>query len=177
MNWDLCNITMDEIVNKVAESGLITIDLEKMIPEGPRAEIDLKDLLFQGLVLREKDFRNYIKESDWDAYNGRFVNVTCSADAIVPNWAYMLIASKLSGIAKRVVFGSKSELESRLVLEQIDALDCSLYEGERVIIKGCSDQVISEEAYLNLTMRLTPHVNSLMFGEPCSAVPVYKKRK
>ena len=177
MNWDLCNITMDEIVNKVAESGLMTIDLEKMIPEGPRAEIDLKDLLFQGMVLREKDFRNYIKETDWDSYAGHYVNVRCSADAIVPNWAYMLIASKLSGIANQVVFGDKSELESRLVLKQIEALDYSSYHDERVIIKGCSDTVISEEAYLNLTMKLTPHVKSLMFGEPCSAVPVYKKRK
>jgi hypothetical protein len=167
---------MNEIVNKVAESGLITIDLEKMIPEGPRAEIDLKELLFQGLVLREKDFRQYIKETDWDAYAGHFVNVRCSADAIVPNWAYMLIASKLSGIANEVVFGDRMQLESRLVLKQIKALDCSLYNDERVIIKGCSDKMISEEAYLNLTMRLTPHVKSLMFGEPCSAVPVYKKR-
>jgi hypothetical protein len=167
---------MEEIVNRVAESGIKTIDLEKLKPAGSRSEIDLKDLLFQELVLRENDFRQFIKDTDWTIYSDHFVNVTCSADAIIPNWAYMLIASNLSGLAKRVVFGDKKDLEKQLLLNVIDNMDLSVYKDERVIIKGCSDEAIAEEAYLNLTLKLTPVVKSLMFGEPCSAVPVYKKK-
>lgn len=167
---------MEEIVNRVAESGIKTIDLEKLKPSGIRSEIDLKDLLFQELVLRENDFRQFIKDTDWSRYRDHFVNVSCSADAIIPNWAYMLIASNLSAVAKKVVFGNKKDLEKQLLLNVIDNLDLSLYTDERVIIKGCSDEAIAEEAYLNLTLRLTPVVKSLMFGEPCSAVPVYKKK-
>jgi hypothetical protein len=167
---------MEEIVNRVADSGIKTIDLEKLKPSGLRSEIDLKKNLFQELVLRESEFRNYIKETDWSLYSDQFVNVTCSADAIVPNWAYMLIASKLSGIAKKVVFGDRKELEKQLLLIEIDSIDLTQYTDERVIIKGCSDEAIAEDAYLNLTLKLTPVVKSLMFGEPCSAVPVYKKR-
>lgn len=168
---------MAEIINRVAESGIITIDLETLFPSGKRVELDLKELLFQGLVLRESEFRQFIKDNNWESFRDCFVNVTCSADAIIPNWAYMLIASKLSPIAKKVVFGSKNELESNLLLEVIDGLNLDEYSDERVIIKGCSDKAISEEAYLNLTLRLTPVVRSLMFGEPCSAVPVFKKGK
>jgi hypothetical protein len=168
---------MEEIINRVADSGIKTIDLEKLIPTGMRSEIDIKELLFQGLVLREKEFRQFIKDRDWETYRDHFVNVTCSADAIVPNWAYMLIATQLSSIAARVIFGDKNALETQLLLDEIEALDLSEYKDERVIIKGCSDKAIAEKAYLNLTLRLTPVVNSLMFGEPCSAVPVYKKKK
>lgn len=168
---------MEEIINRVAESGIKTINLEQLIPNGERSEIDLKDLLFQGLVLRENDFRGFINDTDWGKYSGHFVNVCCSADAIVPNWAYMLIASRLSGVAKKVVFGDKGNLESQLLLDEIAQLNLNDYTDERVIIKGCSDKAIAEEAYLNLTLRLTPVVKSLMFGEPCSAVPVYKKKK
>ena len=167
---------MEEIINRVADSGIKTIDIEKLKPSGVRSEIDIKKLLFQELVLRESDFRQYIKENDWSSFSDQFVNVTCSADAIIPNWAYMLIASKLSGIAKKVVFGDRKELEKQLLLNEIDSFDLSQFDNERVIIKGCSDEAISEEAYLNLTLKLTPIVKSLMFGEPCSAVPVYKKR-
>lgn len=168
---------MDEIINRVADSGIKTINLESLFPSGSRLEIDIKDLLFQGLVLRENDFRQFIKDTDWESYKDSFVNVTCSADAIVPNWAYMLIASSLSGVAKKVVFGNENELESKLLLEVIESINLDEYRDERVIIKGCSDKAISEEAYLNLTLKLTPVVKSLMFGEPCSAVPVYKKGK
>lgn len=167
---------MDEITNRVAESGLKTIDLEDFKPQGFRSEIDIKNLLFKGLVLRENEFRQFIKETDWESYKDHFVNITCSADAIVPNWAYMLIASKLSGIAKQVVFGSKKELETKLLLDAINSHDVDEYIDQRVIIKGCSDEAIAEEAYLNLTLKLTPLVKSLMFGEPCSAVPIYKKK-
>ena len=168
---------MDEIINKVSESGIINIDLEQLIPAGKRMEIDLKPLLFQELVLRENDFREYIKNTSWENYREHFVNVTCSAEAIIPNWAYMLIASKLSGIAKKVFFGSKEKLESDLLNESIEALSTDTYKDQRVIIKGCSKSFIGEEAYLNLTMKLTPVVKSLMFGEPCSSVPVYKKKR
>ena len=168
---------MDEIINRVADSGIKTIDLETLKPSGPRSEIDIKDLLFKGLVLREDEFRKFIKETDWSSYKNHFVNVYCSADAIIPNWSYMLIASKLADQAKKVIFGDKKELETRLLLEAIENLDLSEYKDERVIIKGCSDEAIAEEAYLNLTLKLTKLVRSLMFGEPCSAVPVYKKKK
>jgi hypothetical protein len=167
---------MDEIINRVAESGIKTIDPEQLIPKGIRSEIDIKKLLFQGLVLREKVFRQFIKETNWQDYKDHFVNITCSTDAIVPNWAYMLIASNLSGIATKVIFGNKKDMESKLLLEAIDMLDLSEYIDQRVIIKGCSDEAITEEAYLNLTFILTPIVKSLLFGEPCSAVPIYKNK-
>lgn len=167
---------MEEIVNRVTDSGIKTIDLEKWKPSGNRSEIDLKDLLYQGLVLRENEFRQFIKDTDWDKYKGHFVNVYCSADAIVPNWAYMLISSKLSQVADKIVFGDRNELESHLILSEISSRDLSEFEGERVIIKGCSDSVIGERAYLEITLKLTPLVKSLMFGEPCSSVPIYKKK-
>ena len=168
---------MEEIINRVAESGIKTINLENLIPQGKRSEIDLKDLLFQGFVLKENDFRTFINETQWSSYSDNFVNVVCSADAIIPNWAYMLVASRLSGVAEKVIFGDKNALESQLLLDEINKIDLNEYRDERVIIKGCSDKAIGEDAYLNLTLRLTPVVKSLMFGEPCSAVPVFKKRK
>lgn len=167
---------MDEIINRVADSGIKTIDIEKWKPKGQRSAIDLESHLFQGLVLRENEFRSFLKECDWNIYKDHFVSVYCSADAIIPNWAYMLLASNLSGIAKKVVFGNIQALETQLILDEIHSFDLSAYENERVIIKGCSDEAISEEAYLELTMRLKPIVKSLMFGEPCSAVPVYKRK-
>ena len=167
---------MDKIINRVADSGIKTIDIEKWKPEGKRSVIDLSEHLFQGLVLRENDFRSYLNETDWIKYKDHFVSVHCSADAIIPNWAYMLIASNLSGIAKKVVFGSLQDLETQLILDVINGLDLAAYENERVIIKGCSDDAIAEAAYLELTVKLTPVVKSLMFGEPCSAVPVFKRK-
>jgi hypothetical protein len=167
---------MEEIINRVAESGIKTINLENLIPAGKRSEIDLKDQLFQGLVLRENEFRQFIKDTDWPSYKDQYVNVYCSADAIIPNWTYMLIASKLAGVAKHVVFGNKKELEKQILLDTIKQINKEDYANERVIIKGCSEEAIAEEAYLNLTLLLTPVVKSLMFGEPCSAVPVYKRK-
>lgn len=167
---------MEEIVNRVSESGIKTIDLEKWRPSGQRAEIDIKDLLYEGLVLRENEFRQFLKDTDWDAYREHFVNVHCSADAIVPNWAYMLIASMLSDVATKVVFGDRNELEAQLILNEISQKNLKEFEGERVIIKGCSDSIIGEKAYLEITNRLTPIVKSLMFGEPCSSVPIFKRK-
>lgn len=167
---------MEEIVNRVSESGIKTIDLENWRPSGSRSEIDIKDLLYQGLALRENEFRQFIKDTDWSSYNGHYVNIHCSADAIIPNWSYMLIASSLSEIANKIVFGDRNELESQLILDEISKKDLKEYEGERVIIKGCSDSIIGEKAYLEVTSRLTPIVKSLMFGEPCSSVPIYRRK-
>jgi len=166
---------MGEIINRVVDSGIKTINIESWKIEGERSVIDLGDHLYKGLVLRENEFRAYLKNTDWTSYQDHFVGIYCSLDAIIPNWAYMLLTSKLSGIAKKIVLGNKEELESQMIIDQIREMDLSEYENERVIIKGCSDEVISEKAYLELTVKLTPVVRSLMFGEPCSAVPVFKR--
>jgi Protein of unknown function (DUF2480) len=166
---------MQEIVNKVAASGLITIDLEDLIPQGERILLDIKDQLWQGLALREKEYREWIKTNDWDAYKNKLIAITCSADAIVPNWAYMLVASKLEGIAKRVVFGNLEMLENILFTEIISAIDASQYQDKRIVIKGCSEKPVPTLAYVELVNKLQPVAKSIMFGEPCSTVPVFKK--
>lgn len=166
---------MDTIINKVSQSGLLTINLEEMYDDAPRKLIDIKEQLYMGLMLKEKEFREFIKANDWEIYRGSLVSVICSSDAIVPTWAYMLIANKLSGVAKEFVFGSPAELESLLYVKKIDALDLAEYEGQRVVIKGCSDKPVPVSAYVYLTAKLTPVVKSIMYGEPCSTVPVYKK--
>jgi len=166
---------METIVNKVSQSGLLTFNLEEIYDESPRKVLDIKEQLFMGLMLKEKEFREYIKTNDWEFYRGCLVSVICSADAIVPTWAYMLIANKLSGVAKFSVFGSLEELESILFVRAIDGIDFSVYEGQRVVVKGCSDKPVPVSAYVYLTEKLTPIVKSIMYGEPCSTVPVYKK--
>ena len=166
---------MEEIINKVANSGLITINLEEIYPAGNRMSIDVKDQLWQGLALREKDFREFVKSHDWDQYLNCYVSVFCSADAIVPTWAYMLVASKLSGVAKRVVFGTQQELEMVVFQELIDQLDLEPLRDGRIIVKGCSDLPVPISAYVALVERLQPVVKSIMFGEPCSTVPVFKR--
>ena len=167
---------MEEIVNKVANSGLITIDLKDWSPSGKRASLDLAPLLFQGLVLREKEFRDFVKEHDWAQYQDAYVNVYCSAEAIIPQWAFMLISAKLVGSAKEVVYGTNDELEAELILKAIEEKEVKDFIDERVIIKGCSGKVVGEKAYLAIAQKLTPHVKSLMFGEACSSVPIYKKK-
>lgn len=169
---------MSEIVNKVANSALVTLDLEDVLDkETPRLSIDLADNLFQGLVLREKDFRLFIKEQDWLIYSDAYVNVHCTADAIIPNWAYMLVASKLSGNAKNFVFGDLTVLEEEILRKNIDAINPLDYENAKLVIKGCSDLTAPEFAFFEITKKLTPVVSSIMYGEPCSTVPVYKKKK
>jgi len=165
------------IVNKVAQSGIITLDLEDLIPELEIAEIDIKDQLFQGLMLREKDFRSWIKEHNWDIYAEKLVAVHCSVDAIVPTWAYMLISSALRGVTSQVYFSAPKEVKALLVERTLGAFDISIYENKRVVIKGCGDREISNHAYVRLTEMLAPSVLSIMYGEPCSTVPVYKRRK
>lgn len=168
---------MDEIVNKVAGSGLVTIDLEEFYPEGKRVVLDIRDQLFQGLLLREKDFREYIKQEDWSKYKDTYVAVTCSADAIIPTWAYMLLASALEPFAKKVVFGTAETLETVLYDELLRGLDVQQYKDARVVIKGCGNLPVPRAAYVELTRLLRPHVKSIMYGEPCSTVPIYKQPK
>ncbi|MFI5203198.1 MAG: DUF2480 family protein [Flavobacteriales bacterium] len=166
----------DEIINKVAQSGIIQLDLSEMVMQGNRMTIDLKENLFEGVLLREKDFREFIKTNDWNKYKDALVNVTCTADAVIPSWAYMLITSALAGIAKKIVFGDRDKLETVIWNDVFDKLNTSAYTDARVVVKGCSDIPVPEAAYVALSEKLIPVVKSLMFGEPCSTVPVYKKK-
>jgi hypothetical protein len=166
----------DEIVNKVAASGLITLDLEAFLPDGPFVSFDLKDHLFMGLILKEKDFREALKATDWQAYAGKYVSIVCTADAIIPLWAYMLVTSYVQPIAKGVYAGTESEFYKQLVLKNLASLDVSKYTDQRLVIKGCGDKSIEAYAYTEITRLLLPHVKSIMYGEPCSTVPVYKKK-
>lgn len=170
-----CRVTMDVIVNKVSQSGLVTLDLEEMYDDSPKIELDIKEWLFMGLMLKEKEFRDSIKGHDWNQYSGAHVAIFCSSDAIVPTWAYMLVSNKLSGIAKSVVFGRKDEIEFKLFIQAIDRLDLESFRDQRVVIKGCSKKPVPVSAYVYLTEKLTPVVKSIMYGEPCSTVPVYKR--
>jgi hypothetical protein len=168
---------MEEVfINKVANSGIETINLETYFPVGERVSIDVKELLFMELVLKEKDFREWIKANDWTQYSEKFVAVYCSSDAIVPTWAYMLISSKLSGIAQKVVFGDLNALESALWESALNELNIDQYKDKKVVIKGCGDLPVSAAAYTNISSKLVPVVQSLMYGEPCSTVPVFKRK-
>ncbi len=165
----------EPFVNKVAESGLITIDLEKYYPAGETAVFDLKDYLFMGMILKEKDFREALKTLDWSAYANKNVALTCSADAIIPVWAWMLVVSYLQPVAKEIVMGDEKELHKKLFLDNIDAIDNSSFADQRVVIKGCGETPIADYVYMEITKKLRPVVKSIMYGEPCSTVPVYKK--
>ena len=168
---------MEEVfVNKVANSGLITLNLEDYFPAGERKFIDIKEVLFMGMVLKEKDFRDWVKNHDWLAYQNANVAIGCSADAIVPTWAYMLIASKLSGIAKEIVFGDLQALEAVLWRNALQTLDVESFRDQKMVIKGCGDLPVTAAAYAEITRLLTPLAKSIMYGEPCSTVPVYKAK-
>ena len=166
-----------EIINKVAQSGIVTIDLEKFYPEGERMLFDIKDVLFQGLILREKDFREYVKTHNWSAYAGKYVAITCSEDAVVPTWAYMLLAAHLAPFAKKTVFGSLETLETILYHEILNQLDLTGYKNARIVIKGCGHLPVPKAAYVELINLLRPLAKSIMYGEPCSTVPLYKQAK
>lgn len=166
----------DVIVNKVAQSGLITLNLEDFLPEGECVAFDLKDHLFMGLILKEKDFRDALKKIDWSMYQNKNVTVTCTADAIVPLWAYMLVTAYLQPVAKDVYVGTTEEMEKHLFLKNIAAIDASQYNDQRIVVKGCGDIAIGPFAYAELTKRLLPNVRSIMYGEPCSTVPIYKSK-
>lgn len=166
-----------EIVNKVASSGLMTFDLEKFYVNGPRVLIDLKDQLFQGMILREKDLRDFVKNHDWSFYKDKFVAVTCSEDVVIPTWAYMLITSSLQPFARKIIFGTLADLENKIFSEILSTIDWSTFEGQKVVIKGCSKVAVPLSAYVDVTNYLRPYASSIMFGEPCSTVPVFKKVK
>ena len=163
--------------NKVAESGIITIDLENYFSKEEIVVFDLKDFLFMGLILKEKDFRQSLKEIDTDKFKNKIVAVTCSAEAIIPMWAYMLVASLLQPNAKEVILGNEKEAEKKVLLKNINTIHTEEYLDKRVVIKGCGEKSIPEEAYLEITKLLRPIAKSIMYGEPCSTVPVYKQAK
>ena len=167
----------NEITNKVAGSGIVTIDLEEFYIHGERILFDIKPHLFQELILREKDFREFIKTNDWSIYKDKLVALTCTADAIVPTWAYMLLTLALEPFAKKIVFGNLNELETILFSEKLALLDTSTYKDARVVIKGCGDIDIPKNAYVQLTALLRPTAKSIMYGEPCSTVPLFKAPK
>ena len=166
----------DPLINKVAESGLITLDPEQYYPKAATAVFDMKEYLFMGLILKEKDFREALKNMDWSAYKDKNVAVTCTADAIIPVWAYMLVASYLQPVAKDIVMGDEKELHRNILLKNIAAINVNDFADKRVVIKGCGETPIADFVYMELTKLLRPVAKSIMYGEPCSTVPVYKKR-
>jgi hypothetical protein len=166
----------ETIVNKVASSGLITLNLEMYYHQGERIVYDIKENLFHGLMLREKDFREFIKAHDWSAYAGKNIAIICSADAIVPTWAYMLLSNKLSPFANEVVFGSLETLEAVLFTKALAKIDFAAYADERVVVKGCADIDIPVFAYVEITTQLSKVAKSIMYGEPCSTVPIFKRK-
>jgi hypothetical protein len=166
----------ETIVNKVAESGLITLDLEDYYPKEEIVVFDLKDYLFMGLVLKEKDFRAALQNLDWSQYKNKNVALTCSADAIIPMWAFMLVASYLRPFSNETIFGNKESAISSLILKNLSKINGEDFTDKRVVVKGCGDVQIPESAYLEITSKLRPFVKSLMYGEPCSTVPIYKKK-
>ena len=166
----------DVFVNKVAASGILTLDLEKYLPAAEVATFDLKDHLFMGLILKEKDFREALKNSDWTPYQDKAVAITCSVDAIIPVWAYMLVTTYLQPVAKDVYVVTAAEMQKHLFLKNIAAIDVAEFADQRVVIKGCGEVPIEPFAYAEITKRLRPVVKSIMYGEPCSTVPVYKKK-
>jgi hypothetical protein len=166
-----------EIINRVAKSGIVTINLEEFYPQGDRVLFDIKEHLFQGLILKEKDFREFIKNEDWSAYTDTYVALICSEDAIVPTWAYMLLATQLAPFVKKVVFGDLETLETVLYNEILNALNMEAYKEARVVIKGCGDLPVPKAAYVEITRLLLPVAKSIMYGEACSMVPLYKKPK
>ena len=165
----------EAIVNKVSESGLITLDLEQYYPRDEVVLFDLKDFLFMGLILKEKDFREALKNLDWEGYRNKYVGVTCSADAIIPPWAYMLAASYLQPVAKDVIMGDEKETHKTIFLQNIQRIDINEFAGQRVVVKGCGETPIGEFAYMEITKRLRPVAKTIMYGEPCSTVPIFKK--
>lgn len=167
---------MEEIRNKVAESGLITINLEQYYPVHQPLAFDLKNVLFMEMLLKEKDFREALDQHDWTQYENKDVAVYCSTDAIVPMWAYMLVASKLSGIARSIISGTPEEAFKQVFVQNIRQVNAAVYEGKRVVVKGCGDKPVPEYAYAEISIKLLPVVKSLMYGEPCSTVPVYKRK-
>ena len=165
----------ETFVNKVADSGIITLNLEDFYPKNPVQVFDMKDYLFMGLILKEKDFREALKVLDLSVFENKIVALTCSADAVIPIWAYMLAASLLQPVATDVVFGSAEEATKIILAKNIAQINTSEYADKRVVVKGCGELPVTESAYIEVTKRLRPVAKSIMYGEPCSTVPVFKK--
>ncbi|MBJ6367585.1 DUF2480 family protein [Snuella sedimenti] len=166
----------DEIVNRVANSKLVTIDLEDYYPQGARLLFDIKDWLFEGFVLKEKDFREQAANYNWEQYQDNYVALTCSSDAIIPGWAYMLLGIYLETFAKKVIIGDLEHLETAIYQDIINGLDISEFENKPVIIKGCSNKPVPQNAYIMLANKLKPIAKSIMYGEACSSVPLFKNK-
>ena len=167
----------EALINKVSESSLLTLNLEDYYPKGETLVFDMKDHLFMGLILKEKDFREGLKKLDLEPYTGKNVALTCTADAIIPMWAYMLAASLIEPVAQEVIFGNEDFLHKTLFLQNIAKINIDDFRDKRVVIKGCGELPVSESAYVAITKLLRPVVKSIMYGEPCSTVPIYKKAK
>lgn len=167
----------DEIINRVANSALVTIDLEELYPEGRRMSLDISPWLLDGIVLRERDFREHVTQHDWSQYQNTYVSLKCSTEAIIPGWAYLLITLHLGPHAKQVVVGSQEDLDILLYSEIIQNLSLEEFVDKPVIIKGCTHKPVPENAYILLAQRLQPVAKSIMYGEACSSVPLFKKDK
>ena len=177
LNLQFEKFDMQETIrNKVAESGILTLNLEEFYPKEEMVVFDLKDHLFMGLILKEKDFRTALQAMDVEPYRGKYVAVTCSADAIIPVWAYMLVASYLQPVAKDVVFGDEKTLLNTIFIKKLSAFNAQEYTDKRVVVKGCGDVEIPATAYLEITNKLRPFAKSIMYGEPCSTVPIFKRK-
>ena len=168
---------VDSIVNRVSKSALITFDLEKLYQIGTRKSIDLSQWLYQGLLLKEKEFRAQLKAHDWRAYQDHFIALHCSTEAILPAWASLLVTTHLQPYVRKVVLGTLKDLEVQLFTEEIQLLDLSQYKDQPLIIKGCSEKKVPQDAYVQLIAKLQPVVKSLFYGEACSSVPLFKKKK
>ena len=166
----------EEIINRVANSKLVVVDLEDYYPQGKRIVFDIKDWLFEGFVLREKEFRAQSSTHDWTQYKGTYVALTCSSDAIIPAWAYMLLAMHLESYSKKTVIGNLEQLETSLYQSIIEILDVTLFKGKPIIIKGCSNKPVPSNAYILLSQKLKPIAKSIMYGEACSSVPLFKRK-
>ncbi len=166
----------EPIINKVAESGLISIDLAQYFPTNEIVVFDIKPYLFMELILKEKDFRTSLSTIDWSIYQDKIVGIFCSTDAIIPMWANMLIVANLTPFAKAIYFGDENKTRELVLLQAINNIDNSIFEDQRIVVKGCGDTPIGESAYIAITQKLRPVVKSIMYGEPCSTVPVYKKK-
>ena len=167
---------MEEIINRVAKSKLVTFDLEDLYPNGERKVLDISQWLVEGVVLREKSFRESVKEHDWQQYQDCYVALTCSTDAILPGWAFLLVTTHLNPYARQVVVGPPETLETVLYTQVISGIDAEKYRDQLVIIKGCAKKPVPENAYVLIAQKLQPVVKNLMFGEACSSVPLYKRK-
>jgi hypothetical protein len=164
------------IENKIANAGLVNFDLEKLYLKGKRINLDISEWLWQGMILKEKEFKGYLENHDWNQYKNTFVYITCKAEAIIPNWAYMLLSKYLTGNCNSYFLGSKEDMELNLFSKSIDQIDLTPFKDARVLVKGCSEAAVPPSAYVMISQKLIPVVKSLMFGEACSNVPIFKKK-